>query len=362
MIRKSAFVICPLGLPGSVTRQRSDLLLELVIRPVLIPLHYDVARADLAADRPTIPDTISQHIFEDDLVVADLTDANPNVFYELGKRHAINAACVHLTTDVRTLPFDLRHYRALEYDLSIPSKIDDLRRELRVAITYVEDCPPTPPFAFTPEDVIRLSGHTVVVNTASGRDDPYSVSTRIAEGDCRIMLLMQRSSSLLLGPEQGWGEEERFYRTVMRRIGEGVELLHMVSLDGIVRHLKRPDSTFPGIQEALGRLVDERGIVALAGKRPMYVKTLRDTISGDIKPDRQARVFLVEHSDGMTEGNFVIDIGSTQCSFHLRGPEVQRFMRRALEFYHNQCDYLRWSELNAALAPYTASPESNLPT
>jgi hypothetical protein len=54
----------------------------------------------------------------------------------------------------------------------------------------------------------------------------------------------------------------------------------------------------------------------------------------------------------MHEGNFVIDIGGTQRSFQLRGPEVGIFMSHAVEFYRNQCTYLTWDQLNAAIAPY----------
>ena len=44
---------------------------------------YEAVRADEIAEPGSITSQIMQRIFDDDLVVADLTDHNPNVFYEL---------------------------------------------------------------------------------------------------------------------------------------------------------------------------------------------------------------------------------------------------------------------------------------
>lgn len=353
MIGKTAFLVCPLGQPDSLVRTRSDKLLDLVIRPVLLPLGYSVTRADLASDHPMIVETISKHILQDDLVIADLTDLNPNVFYELGKRHAINLPCVQIAMDIDTLPFDVKHIRTLKYNLDVPSKIDDFRRDLRSEIESLRDNRLKPLFPWTADDIIRICDHTVVVGTASGRDEPYRISTKIAESDCKMMILMQRSSSLILGPEQGWGEEKTFYDTIMRRVSEGVKLLHTVNLDGIISHLKRPQSIFPNVRLALNSLANHNGAVVVPGPQLTYIKYLRDdSNSQDFKPDRQARVFLAVHHDGTTEGNFVIDIGERQCAFHLRGKEVGVFIRRAEELYHTQCKYLPWHELNSAIGPY----------
>jgi len=50
-----------------------------------------------------------------DLVIADLTGLNPNVFYELGIRHTLKVGTVMLTQDIASLPADLKSYVAFEY-------------------------------------------------------------------------------------------------------------------------------------------------------------------------------------------------------------------------------------------------------
>lgn len=49
------------------------------------------------------------------VVVADLTNMNPNVFYELGLAHAIGHDVILLTQDMKFVPFDLKHMRCIVY-------------------------------------------------------------------------------------------------------------------------------------------------------------------------------------------------------------------------------------------------------
>ena len=55
---------------------------------------------------------------EADLVVADLTGARPNVYYELGIRHALRIGTIIITQDFDALPSDLSNYFVFGYDYS----------------------------------------------------------------------------------------------------------------------------------------------------------------------------------------------------------------------------------------------------
>lgn len=50
-----------------------------------------------------------------DVVIADVTGLNSNVFYELGISHALNKKVIIITQDISELPFDIRPYRVNEY-------------------------------------------------------------------------------------------------------------------------------------------------------------------------------------------------------------------------------------------------------
>lgn len=87
-----------------------------------------------------------QNIMEDivkginiaDIVIADLTGLNPNVFYELGLAHAMNKKVIIITQELSELPFDIKSYRANEYSLQfnkIPLLFEKLEKLLDGATT-----------------------------------------------------------------------------------------------------------------------------------------------------------------------------------------------------------------------------------
>jgi hypothetical protein len=43
-----------------------------------------------------------------DIIIADMSDQNPNVFYEVGYAHAKDKLCILLTHDTKDIPFDLK--------------------------------------------------------------------------------------------------------------------------------------------------------------------------------------------------------------------------------------------------------------
>jgi len=68
-----------------------------------------------------------------DFVIADLSDRNPNVFYELGYAHAKDKTCILLTKDAADIPFDLKHKRHIVYGDSISYLKSELGKNIEWA-------------------------------------------------------------------------------------------------------------------------------------------------------------------------------------------------------------------------------------
>ena len=90
---------------------------------------FHVYRADDIESQQNILRDIVTAIATADVVIADLTDSNPNVYYELGLAHALRKSVVLLTQDIRSVPFDLRSYRVIEYDTYF-ARFGDAREKL----------------------------------------------------------------------------------------------------------------------------------------------------------------------------------------------------------------------------------------
>ncbi len=90
---------------------------EQFLKPVLKDAGFCVKRADDILSQQNILTDVLQGIHDGDLIIADLTGENPNVFYELALAHALEKPVIMLTQSVEGIPFDLQSYRLLEYDL-----------------------------------------------------------------------------------------------------------------------------------------------------------------------------------------------------------------------------------------------------
>lgn len=67
-----------------------------------------------------IIDQVWRGILEAKVLVAELTNRNPNVFYELGLAHALNKPVVLVSSNEHDVPFDLQHIRVIYYDTTDP--------------------------------------------------------------------------------------------------------------------------------------------------------------------------------------------------------------------------------------------------
>ena len=99
------------------------------IKPVLESAGFKVDRADDIESQQNIIKDILQGINNSDLIIADLTGGNPNVFYELGLAHAFRKPVILATQSIEDVPFDLRSYRLLEYSTHFV-KIENAREKL----------------------------------------------------------------------------------------------------------------------------------------------------------------------------------------------------------------------------------------
>lgn len=72
-----------------------------------------------------------------DIIVADMTGQNPNVFYEVGYAHAKGKHCILLTQNASDIPFDLKQHRHIVYGGQIVKLQGELATNLQWAAEQV---------------------------------------------------------------------------------------------------------------------------------------------------------------------------------------------------------------------------------
>lgn len=103
-----------------------------IYKPALEAAGYVVTRADdIYAPRPIMLD-IQESILEADLILCEMSGRNPNVFYELGLAHAVGKSVILVSDKESDIPFDLRHVRAISYDLAQENWKSQLQTDVTV--------------------------------------------------------------------------------------------------------------------------------------------------------------------------------------------------------------------------------------
>jgi hypothetical protein len=137
--KKRCFVISPIGAVGSSERKAADQALKHLIRKALADA-YVIERADESVNPGSITPTMIASILEADLVVADLTGFNPNVFYELAMAHGYSKPTVHIQHTGERPPFDVKDMRIITYDMD-PDTLEGAQKALREFAKYVVENP-----------------------------------------------------------------------------------------------------------------------------------------------------------------------------------------------------------------------------
>jgi len=108
-----------------------DALYREVIYPLVKEqLGLSVVRMDEVAGPGIVFEDMQHQLAEAQIVIAEITAPNQNVFYELGYAHALNKPTILMAQRGKELPFDIRSYRVIFYDDSIGGK-PALERSLR---------------------------------------------------------------------------------------------------------------------------------------------------------------------------------------------------------------------------------------
>ena len=103
-------------------------------------LNFRCERADDIRGAGHIMESVLKGIGESEIVIADLTNRNPNVFYELGIAHMVKKVdkVILLIQDIGTMPFDLSPFRCIKYKQTITGA-RELKADLIQAIKEVAD-------------------------------------------------------------------------------------------------------------------------------------------------------------------------------------------------------------------------------
>lgn len=185
---KICFFITQIGDPETEPRKRSDKVLSHIVKPLVEP-EYKVIRADQISEQGVITTQVINQVIDADLVFADLSGLNPNVFYELAVRHLVRKPFVQIIRHDEKLPFDVAQMRTIQYDINDWDSLAQVKQELSEAIKKANTGKLTTPISQT-FDLKKLQESGSPVERALAE-----LTTEIKEASIRISSLESKISS-----------------------------------------------------------------------------------------------------------------------------------------------------------------------
>lgn len=134
-VRSLCFVDMPFGKKSdlaSAVEVDFDEIYERAIKPAIVEAGLEPVRGDQERTGGVIHIPMFGRLLLSDYVVADLTLANPNVYYELGIRHTARPfTTVPIFAAIHPLPFDVGMVRAIPYNLEKGKLTDEAAAKLK---------------------------------------------------------------------------------------------------------------------------------------------------------------------------------------------------------------------------------------
>jgi len=199
---KTCFVVSPIGNDGSPERIHADWVLEGIIKPVFTEhyANYKIIRADKMPAPGLIDVQIIEQLLDAELVIADITTLNPNVFYEIGVRHVVNKPIIHMCRYGDTIPFDIKLFKHIMFSVATPQALEAAKVALKEMLdaTFAENFKVDNPVTrtrgvvkfeenATPGEKVILERLEMIDNRVSNLEErPHSTSdllNRLARGE-----------------------------------------------------------------------------------------------------------------------------------------------------------------------------------
>jgi hypothetical protein len=136
--KRDCYVIMPFSSTSLCTSEQWTEIYEEVFKPAVLDCNYTCERAQPGTG--SLSRSIVEKLRSSFLVVADITDRNANVFYELGVRHALSKRTIIVSHAGQGMPSDLGGYWHIQYGIS-PRQVSAFKAEIRRLIDAIANNP-----------------------------------------------------------------------------------------------------------------------------------------------------------------------------------------------------------------------------
>lgn len=172
--------------------------------------------------------------------------------------------------------------------------------------------------------------NTIIGSYTTPREHYKIANSILAMNDIEEIILVQKSSSLILGYEAGDSEEKKFIENIFNYIASGKKFYHITDIDKIKEKISSGRTFVNNKKEEIKNLFFNNQVQSI--RLP--------------KMDVPQPILLIKYSkkNKPMEGVILSHTGISEACLHVRGKMIKKYWDTYLECYHNRCSELH-SEL-----------------
>ena len=196
-----------------------------IIKPAVEGASLKALRADEIFGTAPIVRDVWESIWKARVVIADVTDKNPNVNYELGMCHALDVPTILITKRIEDVPFDYRHRRCITYNTDEAGWENQLRDDLTNTIKAALIDRATTTDLSWPYDTHAVAKSTTLRSTVP-HSGGYAVLIFFLNAKYELLLIRHPFHKCYLPPGGGLKEGELPHTAVAERLREETGILN----------------------------------------------------------------------------------------------------------------------------------------
>jgi hypothetical protein len=256
---RECFIVMPLGTKGSETAARFSEIYSYLIKPAVEETGFSCVRADEILKPGSIIQDIVAHLTNSIAVIADLTGQNPNVFYEVGVRDAVKGRMILLAQDIADVPFDLRGYRVVVYEVKGPKGYHEAKEKIR---TYLKELEADKELkGSTVRDYLFQEGLEQLTAVPQISDHERGLTVLVRDLHTVVSNIQSTNAHLLAGLDE-FGKTVEIGRTLSESMATSLRVLGPEFPDRVIRKLSEVGEAVEriGKREDVSKLTEEFGL------------------------------------------------------------------------------------------------------
>jgi hypothetical protein len=184
-------------------------------------------------------------------------------------------------------------------------------------------------------EIVKPSKVNTILGYYSTPREHYKIANSIMKeiDDIDEIILIQKTSSLILGYEQGDNDEEEFINKIFSCMDKSKKIYHVTNMEKTQRKIKNDTSLINKYTKTLHNLYENKTIL------PFRKSKKNENIAPIL-------LFKFKNQNRAIEGIILSPTSTINFCIHMKGEMMQNYWDNHLKYFHDNCEKISVTEIN----------------